>query len=196
MSTAIGFHNAPPARAIGASPRTVVAEVNRIGRRRFSDAATMAFRKGSVSRSMSIWSISTMALLMMMPDRLMMPSVPKNESGCPVASSPKGMPIRINGMLMKVRSVRRNRIELQDDRKHHHGERNRKAGCQLLVCLRAFLDLAADGHVITAAHVHLIEPGLDGFQQVPGGHRGAAGGDRDRPFLVLAPDPGEIEPGR
>ena len=135
-----------------------------------------------------------MALLMMMPDRLMMPSVPKNESGCPVASS-QGNADQDQRYADEGQERTTNRIELQDDRKHHHGERNRKAGCQLLVRLRAFLDLAADGHVITAAHVHLIEPGLDRFQQLPGGHRGAAGGDRDRPFLVLAPDPGEIEPG-
>src|SRR5437879_6822415 len=40
----------------------------------------------------------------------MIPSVPKKESGCPVANKPKGIPIRISGMLRNVRSVRRNEL--------------------------------------------------------------------------------------
>jgi hypothetical protein len=75
MSTAMGCQRAPPAIAIGAKPRTVVADVNNIGRRRWRDAAAIASRKSEWDRSISIWSVSTIALLIMMPARLMTPSL-------------------------------------------------------------------------------------------------------------------------
>ena len=84
----MGFQRAPPTAAMGARPRTVVADVSRIGRKRFREAVTMASRNSACERSISIWSMRTIALLIMISARLMMPSVPKNDSGCPVANSP------------------------------------------------------------------------------------------------------------
>ena len=63
MSTAIGCHSAGVA---GASPRTVV-DVSRLTQA-LSDAQQS---HRAALRSISIWSMRTMALLMMMPERLM-----------------------------------------------------------------------------------------------------------------------------
>ena len=49
-----GLPSAPPAIAIGAKPRTVVAEVSRIGRKRFCEAATIASRSAKCDLSISI----------------------------------------------------------------------------------------------------------------------------------------------
>ena len=51
-----------------------------------------------------------MALLMIIPARLMMPNVPKNDRGCPAVSRPEGMPTRIKGIVMKVNRVRLNEL--------------------------------------------------------------------------------------
>ena len=92
---------------MGARPTTVVSEVSRIGRNRRRAASTMASSSGRASRSMSIWSMSTMALLMMMPASAISPSVPKKLSGWPSDSSASGTPGRTSGTDRSVMPTRR-----------------------------------------------------------------------------------------
>jgi hypothetical protein len=67
-------------------------------------------------------------------------------------------------MVIKVRKVRRNEIELQDNCDHHDSEGGRNAGGKPFIRLGALFDLAADFDMVSSGQVQRIQSGLNGFQ--------------------------------
>ena len=67
-------------------------------------------------------------------------------------------------MVMKVSKRAPKRVELQDDRQHHHGQGDGKARREFLVGLRALLELAADIDMVVAGEIQRLQAGLDRIQ--------------------------------
>jgi len=100
MVTAMAMKKASWSRGI--MPSAVVRAAIATGRSRLTPASRMAVRASLLFFCSSISSISTMAFLIIMPDRLMAPSMAMKPKGWLVSSRPRVMPIRASGTVAQI----------------------------------------------------------------------------------------------
>jgi hypothetical protein len=95
----------------GAMPRMVVPEASTTGRRRLTEAATIASDCGSPASAFwaSISSTRTMAFLMSIPDRLRRPRSAVKLKGSPVKRRPSAAPFTAIGTIVQITAVCRRR---------------------------------------------------------------------------------------
>ena len=92
-------------------PRIVVTAAISTGIKRLTPESTMAWYVDlPESDSMPIWSISTIAFLINMPDRLSIPSRAMKPNGCRVTSRPSVTPITASGTQSQMIAVLRSEL--------------------------------------------------------------------------------------